>query len=689
MKIGIFGALLILMSSVFATAGQTADFDVSMPSEDIQGLAVLTQEQPLDVITPEITVPKNKVSDETFYYIISYSTADIAASQKMLQHQLEIVYYIPDHQYLVHASAKELQELQEKGYVLDATLVRENANRYLLGTYPKETLYYVYAFQEQDVKQIVKQLKDRGYVVVDTNTYVIVVDMSKTENVERALREIVQIEGVEAAEQRPHYEVLNDVTNVVVGTEDIRQRFGLYGAGQIIAIADSGLDTGVLATLHPDIRGRVISLTENVYSPTGTCQGIGPTNDPQGHGTAVTGAAIGNGLQSGSNPSQHSYPLGSYAGAAPEAQLVFQAVGCDQGGVSAQLPLTIYPPAYNLGARVYSKSFGSGVQDGGYYFLDRDNDQYVNTRKNFVLTMAAGNSAQSFTTTNNAKNVVTVGGFIRDQPTTQIYARGPTKDGRYKPDILSAAIGVLGTGITTTYSSVQTLPGCTQLTSNPNYCELAGTSIATPNVAGAAALIREYLMTQRSVNNPSAALVKALILNGGDHVTNGIPNPNYGWGRMNLTQSLVNDVDNNLALWDVTQGLATNGVSQEKIILVRSDQPLRITLTWTDREACPEPTCSGTLRKLVNDLDLVVTDTNGQQYYGNDVSLPYDDQPDRINNVERVEIAVPVIGYYTLQVRGHNVPVGTQDFALVASYQNSNDLMGCITNGPSPGNIVC
>src|SRR3990167_6395509 len=204
MKIGIFGALLILMSSVFATAGQTADFDVSMPSEDIQGLAVLTQEQPLDVITPEIATQP----DQT-----------------------------------------------------------ENANRYLLGTDPKETLYYVYAFQEQDVKPIVKQLKDRGYVVVDTNTYVIVVDMSKTENVERALREIVQIEGVEAAEQRPHYEVLNDVTNVVVGTEDIRQRFGLYGAGQIIAIADSGLDTGLLSTLHPDIRGRVISLTENVYSP--------------------------------------------------------------------------------------------------------------------------------------------------------------------------------------------------------------------------------------------------------------------------------------------------------------------------------------------------------------------------------------------------------------------------------------
>src|SRR3989344_3396541 len=556
MKIGIFGALLILMSSVFATAGQTADFDVSMPSEDIQGLAVLTQEQPLDVITPEITVPKNKVSDETFYYIISYSTADIAASQKMLQHQLEIVYYIPDHQYLVHASAKELQELQEKGYVLDATLVRENANRYLLGTYPKETLYYVYAFQEQDVKQIVKQLKDRGYVVVDTNTYVIVVDMSKTENVERALREIVQIEGVEAAEQRPHYEVLNDVTNVVVGTEDIRQRFGLYGAGQIIAIADSGLDTGVLATLHPDIRGRVISLTENVYSPTGTCQGIGPTNDPQGHGTAVTGAAIGNGLQSGSNPSQHSYPLGSYAGAAPEAQLVFQAVGCDQGGTAADFPLNLYNHAYNLGARIHSHSYGA-TNDGGYYAKDRDSDQFVNSHKNFVLLYGAGNSNSPMTTSNNAKDIITVGGFIRDQPTTQIYARGPTKDGRFKPDILSAAIGVLGTGITTTYSSVQypwPTGVCQQSASNPAYCGASGTSIATPNVAGAAALVREYLMTQRSVNNPSAALVKSIILNGGDHVTNGIPNPNYGWGRMNLTQSLVNDVDNNLALWDVTQG---------------------------------------------------------------------------------------------------------------------------------------
>ncbi|MDP1695128.1 MAG: S8 family serine peptidase, partial [Candidatus Woesearchaeota archaeon] len=472
MKIGILGAILIFIAFAFVSTTTTADFDVSAPSDAAIEIIPDIQET-VATVSQEVQKVPDVISQESSYYIISYSTADIAASQKVLQQQLEIIYYIPDHQYLVHASAKDLEQLQKKGFVLDYTLVRENSQRYLLGTDPKETLYYVYAFRERDVKAIVEQLKDLGYVIVDTNTYVLVVDFADMQDVENALQEIVQIEGVEAAEQRPHYELLNDVTNVVVGTTDIRQRFGLYGAGQIIAIADTGLDTGILSTLHPDIRGRVISLTENVYDPVGNCQGIGPTNDPQGHGTAVTGAAVGNGLQSGSNPSQHSYPLGSYTGSAPEARLVFQAVGCNQGGISAQLPLTRYPPTYNLGARVYSESFVSGVQDGGYYFLDRDKDQYTNTRKNFVITAGAGNANNPSTTTNNAKNVVTIGGFIRDQSTTQIYARGPTKDGRYKPDILSAAGASLGTGITTTYSSVQTLPGCSQLTSNSEYCGLS------------------------------------------------------------------------------------------------------------------------------------------------------------------------------------------------------------------------
>ncbi len=683
MKISILGILLVLLSSVLATAAETTDFDATLPLEEQETEQIeqtadeLSVGQDIIINTAAVVAPeaKQRLSDDPQYYYLSYSQEDIAKSQEVLQKKLDILYYVYEHRYLVHASAQELAALQEQGYVVDYRLVRENRERYNLGTLDTENLYYVYAFRESDVPSVQTALQAQDIKIITTNSYVTVIDLSAVRDKEAVLRQIVGIEGVEAAEQKPHYEVLNDRTNVVVGTEDVRRRYGLYGAGQIIAIADTGLDTGVLATLHPDIRGRVINLSEYVWDPGQICQGTNNTNDLSGHGTAVTGSAVGNGIQSGSNPGQHSY-TNSYAGSAPEARLVFQAIGCDPGStVFPPLPAQLYQPAYNLGARIHSNSYGSGNEDGEYNIFDNYNDQFVNLNKNFVLVMAAGNDRFASTTTNNAKNIITVGGFIVDQSNTQIYARGPTQDGRFKPDILSAAgsNGGAPVGIKTTYSSVQNpWPSgvCQQLTSNPAYCLASGTSIATPNVAGAAALVREYFITRRNVPDPSAALVKAVILNGGESIFNGIPNPNYGWGRMNLVNSFVNDMYWDFAFWDSRVGLNNNSQRDHTIYVEASGKPLRVTLDWTDPAACPQPTCSGTSPKLVNNLNLVVIAPNGQRYNGNDLIAPYDDTWDVRNNVERVEILNPIQGVYTLQVRAQNVPLGLQDFALVASYDN-------------------
>ena len=67
----------------------------------------------------------------------------------------------------------------------------------------------------------------------------------------------------------------------------------------------------------------------------------------------------------------------------------------------------------------------------------------------------------------------------------------------------------------------------------------------------------------------------------------------------------------------------------------------------------------------------MVTDPLGNQYYGNDITVPYNNQPDTLNNVEQVRIANPIKGKYTVEVKGANVPQGPQDFAFALTYDNA------------------
>jgi hypothetical protein len=102
------------------------------------------------------------------------------------------------------------------------------------------------------------------------------------------------------------------------------------------------------------------------------------------------------------------------------------------------------------------------------------------------------------------------------------------------------------------------------------------------------------------------------------------------------------------------------------------DEPLRITLVWTDPPGEVEPegvdisvvTGERAASVLVNDLDLEVTAPDGEVYQGNGERAEADG-PDRLNNVEAVRIPDPAEGEYRIVVRAHRVDEGPQPFALV------------------------
>ena len=124
------------------------------------------------------------------------------------------------------------------------------------------------------------------------------------------------------------------MATVITGVVNERTDYAIYGDGEIIAVADTGLDRGVNdATMHNDFQGRILSITD-----VATCCSTSP-DDNYGHGTHVSGTALGNGVLSGSNPGSKSYS-GSYAGVAPETELVFQAIGDDNASLNV-----VHPPA--------------------------------------------------------------------------------------------------------------------------------------------------------------------------------------------------------------------------------------------------------------------------------------------------------------------------------------------------------
>ncbi len=273
----------------------------------------------------------------------------------------------------------------------------------------------------------------------------------------------------------PYYapQLHNDIGSGVIKVPQVRSNLGLYGNGQVVAVSDTGLDTGNLSTLHPDVRGRVIG-TE-CLGRTSPCD----WSDYVAHGTHVAGSVLGNGATSGSKPATHQY-ANSYAGSAPEARLYFQSLAGPLGGLSG-IPADegdLMRSAYTHGARIHTNSWGgtSGGQDnpyGGYVITSRQVDQAMWENKDQLVLFSAGNNGKdtnkdgviepdSIGQPGTAKNVLTVGASENNRPTilniwgssygapissdkradktsglAAFSSRGPTDDGRIKPDVVA------------------------------------------------------------------------------------------------------------------------------------------------------------------------------------------------------------------------------------------------------------
>ena len=492
----------------------------------------------------------------------------------------------------------------------------------------------------------------------------------------------------------------------------------LTGAGQTIAICDSGLDRGNTNAMHPDFANRVRGFAWS----TRNYQAGGDWGDYHGHGSHVVGSALGNGAMS----------TGLYRGVAYEADLIMQGAGADLSGIPSDLN-PLFEQAFTNGARIHSNSWGYN-DSGAYYSNSRYLDMYVWSNKTMLIVVAAGNygvdtspangvvDPGSVSSPGTAKNCLTAGASEnyktntifstwtwRDavnrqfwtspiatdyvaQPDTPVgmaafSGRGPCQDGRIKPDLVAPGTDVASVRSRNAWGS----GGSWGITpDNENYVQRGGTSMATPLIAGAAALARQWLTTTCGIEDPSAALVKALMINGarnmapgqyGTGATQEIPDVRpsnvQGWGHVDVYNTVRPPDGQHIDLHDA--GSLETGQTHTFLLPVRSLPAGKciLTMAYSDYWAT-----TGAGKKLVNDLDLTVEKPSGGFLFANGrMSV------DATNNVEMIEFSPDEVGIYVVRVAGRTVPMGgSQEYALVVRGDAAVPVFGAIgTQGATTG----
>ena len=433
---------------------------------------------------------------------------------------------------------------------------------------------------------------------------------------------------------------------------------GLSGKGEIIGIADSGLDIGSISDLHPDLQSEAGKMPRVAMLK--SYAGRSLPDDPIGHGTHMAATIAGSGNAS----------AGKYRGIAPGASLYFQAL-LDQAG-QLKLPEQIgelFRPAYEAGVRIHVNGWGGGSNT--YSGRSAQIDQFVYRFSDFLPVFGAGNNGPekaSLTAEANSKNALTIGCSQLPRPAfgpearyaEQIAAsssRGPAADGRIKPDLLapgSAVVSACSRLLESNYAP------------NPDYTLMGGSSMAAAVTGGALALLSEYLELERQMSRPSSALMKALLINGA-RTPGGFPSNEEGFGVLDLAGTVLALQEGSFQIIDNDNGIHNGENVKYQARLTEGGGDFKVTLAWADPPAAP-----ASQQTLVNNLDLSVEDPLGRIFYGND--FRGQGQADTANNVEQIHIKDAVPGEYKITVRGTRLD-RSQKFALVYGQVLKHDII--------------
>jgi hypothetical protein len=661
-------------------------------------------DQPAETIAPNRPVAGGKS-----YYIVQFAgTVKDEWLDSLRELGVEILQYVPHQAFFVYADGEAISKVADHSrvrwvgqFVADRKKSPELLS-FLSNVKGATAMFDVAVFGRADLGEVRGRIAGaiRGRVLTELklpNNFFNVVrietdldDVAELAEISDVVR-IDQYEKPQLEDERAAQIVAGNYTSPTVlsapGYNPLTQ-FGVDGSGVTVAVADDGVSI-------PGNGGFYLTSTNTIDGPLrGATAGASG-----GHGHINASIIAGNTPFDILDPAGYNYGLGI----APKANII-NIPFLKSGNTTTDLQ-SVDDTLNTLGPNgvkgtISNNSWGNGLNSNSYDSYAAMYDGFIQdssiaaTIDPVTMVFSAGNSgpgANSLTRPKAAKNLIAVAnsenirtelsGTSADnmEDLRGSSSRGPTADGRIKPDVTAPGTVITGSRAGT----------CGSVSScfDPNHAYSTGTSHAAPQVAGAAALFTQFWKSGNGGVNPSPALIKAAIINTAQEMnglttnTATVPNGNEGWGRIYLKNMFNTGVPIKYVNETVNFSNAGESVVYSGTV-ADATKPFRVTLAWTDPPGTGNPA-------LVNNLDLTVTvgaDTYRGNVFSGGISVT-GGASGTIDNVENVFLpagipaGTPVtitLGATALNGNGilGNADATDQHFALVGYNFNESPTLG-------------
>ncbi|MCE7044400.1 S8 family peptidase [Dyadobacter sp. CY312] len=241
-----------------------------------------------------------------------------------------------------------------------------------------------------------------------------------------------------------------------------------------------------------------------------------------------------------------------------------------------------------------------------------------------------------------AKNVLTIGTVNSEGKVRPISSRGPTNDGRVKPELVAFSDN--------------------------------GTSESAATVSGIALLLQDAYKKSNSGSPLENGLLKAILINGADDVESDGIDFLSGYGSVNAYASIENIHTKRYIIDSVSQ---TSPTKTFQLKIPKNACELKISLVWIDPPAAPN-----SYRSIINDLDLSLKDNiSTKELYpwvlnhfpdSDSLRLIAKTGRDSINVVEQITVPSPISGDYYINVKAYHLQTSSQKFFVAYKWDTLN-----------------